>query len=325
MRELALKAAILEGLFEEFRRDPAVMLIGEDVGAAGGIFKQTEGLFEEFGHWRVLDTPISEPGIMGMAVGAAMTGLRPVVEIMFGDFVTLVMDPLVNQAAKLRWMSAGQYGVPLVLRTAVGVGGTLGPQHSQSLYAWLCHVPGLKVVLPSTPADAKGLMKSAIRDNDPVVFFEDRNTYNLKGPVPDGDHLVRIGEARVVRPGRDVTLIAVGRMVQPALVAAATLAAEGIEAEDIDPRTLVPLDTETLVNSVRRTSRALVIDGAVQQFGVTGEIAATVASEAFDWLDAPVGRLGAPAVPVPTSTALESLVVPSAGQIVQAVRGMFHD
>jgi len=322
-REITLKAAILEGLFEEFRRDPRVVLMGEDVGAAGGIFKQTEGLFEAFGPQRVIDTPISEPAIIGMSVGAAMTGLRPVVEIMFGDFMTLAMDQLVNQAAKIRYMSAGGFSVPLVLRTAVGVGGLLGPQHSQSFHAWVAHVPGLKVAAPATPADAKGLCAAAIRDDDPVVFFEDRTTYNIKGSVPEGEWVVPLGHAEIKRPGTDVTIVAIGRMVHAALAAGEALAAQGIEAEVVDPRTIVPLDVEAIVGSVKKTSRALVVDAGHALYGVTGEIAATIGTAAFDHLDAPVMRLAAPDVPVPLNRSLEPLMVPSVNQIVGAVTAMF--
>ncbi len=317
---LALKAAILEALFEEMRRDPSVCVIGEDVGVAGGVFKQTEGLFAEFGADRVIDTPISEAGIFGISVGAAMTGLRPVMEVMFGDFITLVMDQLVNQAAKVHYMSAGGYRVPLVLRTAVGVGGNLGPQHSQSFHAWVAHIPGLKVVMPSSPADAKGLMKAAIRDDNPVVFIEDRMTYNIKGPVPAGEAVVPLGKAAVKRPGRDITLIAVSRMVGVALAAADLLAADGIEAEVVDPRTIAPLDAETLVESVKRTNRALVIDAGHGLYGITGEIAATVAERAFDYLDAPVGRMAAPQTPIPFNRSLEALMVPDAAGIAAKAR-----
>lgn len=321
-RELTVKDAILEALHEEMARDPSVCVIGEDVGAAGGVFGQTKGLFEKFGASRVIDTPISESAIFGMSVGAAMAGMRPVVEIMFGDFVTLVMDQLVNQAAKIRYMSAGGFRVPLVLRTAVGVGGNLGPQHSQSFHAWLAHVPGLKVLMPQSPADAKGLFKAAIRDDDPVVFIEDRMTYNVKGPVPDGEHVVPLGRANVVREGRHVTIVAVSRMVQTAMRAAETLAAEGIEAEIVDVRSLVPLDVDTVVASVRKTSRALVVDAGHLQYGVTGELAATIGEAAFDWLDAPVARIGAPRVPIPCNPVLEPLVVPNATQIAAKVRDM---
>jgi len=299
------------------RRDGSVILMGEDVGAAGGVFKQTEGLFAEFGAARVIDTPISEAGAFGIAVGAAMTGQRPVFEVMFGDFVTLIMDQLVNQAAKIHYMSAGQFNVPLVVRTAVGIGGNLGPQHSQSLHAWPVHIPGLKVVMPATPADANGLMIAAIRDNGPVVFFEDRMLYNLRDAVPGGDHVVPIGSAAVRREGRDVTIIAVGRMVHIALAAAALLAKEDISAEVVDPRSLVPLDLDTLVASVKKTSRAIVVDGGYRQYGITGEIAASVAELAFDWLDAPVLRIGGADVPIPFSKTLEPLALPDAQRLAR--------
>jgi acetoin:2,6-dichlorophenolindophenol oxidoreductase subunit beta len=316
-RTATYRAAVLEALFGEMRRDGSVILLGEDIGAAGGVFKQTEGLFAEFGSERVIDTPISESGAFGMAVGAAMTGQRPVFEVMFGDFLTLIMDQLVNQAAKINYMSAGQFHVPLVVRTAVGVGGNLGPQHSQSLHAWPVHIPGLKVVMPSTPADAKGLMAAAIRDDSPVVFFEDRMLYNLREAVPEGDHVVPIGRAAVKREGRDVTIIAVSRMVQTALAAADLLAKEDISAEVVDPRSLVPLDIETLVASVKKTSRAIVVDGGYRQYGITGEIAATVAEHAFEWLDAPVLRVGGADVPIPFSKTLEPLVLPDSARLAR--------
>jgi len=276
-RSLTYRAAVLEALVGEMRRDDAVIMLGEDIGAAGGVFKQTDGLFTEFGAGRIIDTPISESGAFGIAVGAAMAGQRPVFEVMFGDFITLIMDQLVNQAAKLNYMSAGQFKVPLVVRTAVGIGGNLGPQHSQSLHAWSSHIPGLKVVMPSTPVDAKNLMVAAIRDDNPVLFFEDRMLYNLRGDVPEGDYLVPIGSADVKREGSDVTIIATSRMVHTALAAADLLVKDGISAEVVDPRSLVPLDIATLVTSVKKTSRAIVVDGGYQQYGVTGEIAATIA------------------------------------------------
>ena len=319
-RLITFKDAVLEGLAEEMRADPAVVLIGEDIGAAGGVFLQTKGLFEEFGPGRVIDTPISESAIVGMAVGAAMTGLRPVVEIMFGDFITLGMDQLVNQAAKVRYMSAGGFTVPLVLRTAIGVGGNLGPQHSQSLHAWVAHVPGLKVVMPSNAADAKGLMKAAIRDDDPVVFFESRSSYNAKGPVPDGEHTVPIGRAAIARAGRDISIVAVGAMVALALQVAERLATEDIGVEVVDVRSLVPLDEATIIESVKKTSRALVLDAGHAQFGVAGEIAAMIGEKGFDWLDAPVARVAAPNVPIPFSRALEPLVIPSRDQVAAKIK-----
>ncbi len=321
-RPLTYRAAVLDALFGEMRRGGAVILLGEDIGAGGGVFKQTDGLFAEFGAGRIIDTPISESGAFGIAVGAAMAGQRPVFEVMFGDFITLIMDQLVNQAAKLNYMSAGQFKVPLVVRTAVGIGGNLGPQHSQSLHAWAAHIPGLKVVMPSTPADAKGLMAAAIRDDNPVVFFEDRMLYNMRGDVPDGEYIVPIGRADVKREGRDVTVIATCRMVHTALAAAELLAKEDISAEVVDPRSLVPLDVETLVESVQKTSRAIVVDGGYLQYGVTGEIAATVNEHAFDYLDAPVLRFGSADVPIPFSKTLEPLMLPDAEKLAQAAAAL---
>jgi pyruvate dehydrogenase E1 component beta subunit len=319
-RIISFKDAVLEALAEEMRADASVVVIGEDIGAAGGVFLQTKGLFEEFGAGRVIDTPISESAIVGMAIGAATTGLRPIVEIMFGDFITLAMDQLVNQAAKVRYMAAGGFTVPLVLRTAIGVGGNLGPQHSQSLHAWVAHVPGLKVVMPSNPADAKGLMKAAIRDDDPVVFFESRSSYNNKGPVPDGEHIVPLGSAAIAREGRDVSLVAVGAMAGLGMQVAEHLASKDIEVEVVDVRSLVPLDEDRILDSVKKTSRALVLDAGHAQFGVTGEIAALIGEKAFDWLDAPVARLAAPSVPIPFSRTLEPLMIPSREQVVAKIR-----
>jgi acetoin:2,6-dichlorophenolindophenol oxidoreductase subunit beta len=318
------RSAVLAALFNEMRRDQSVILMGEDVGAAGGVFKQTEGLFAEFGSERVIDTPISESGAFGIAVGAAMTGQRPVFEVMFGDFITLVMDQLVNQAAKVSYMSAGQFTVPLVMRTAVGIGANLGPQHSQSLHGWCAHIPGLKVVMPSTPADAKGLMTAAVRDDGPVVFFEDRMLYNLRGEVAEGEHVVPIGSAEVKRAGRDVTVIATSRLVQVVLAAADLLARDGISAEVIDPRTLVPLDIDIIVESVKKTSRAVVVDCGYRQFGVTGEIASTIGEVAFDWLDAPIIRIGGANVPIPFSKPLEPLVLPDAERLAAKVAVLVH-
>lgn len=322
-RNITLKAAVLEALFEEMHRDATVFLMGEDVGAAGGVFKQTDGLFETFGPQRVIDTPISEAAIFGMAVGAAMTGMKPVVEVMFCDFMTLIMDQLVNQAAKVHYMTGGGFSVPLTLMSTMGVGGSLGPQHSQSLHAWVTHIPGIKVVMPSTPYDAKGLLKSAIRDDNPVVFFIDRMIYNLKGEVPEGEYELPLGQSDIKRDGHDVTIIAVSRMVHVALQAAVALEERGISAEVVDPGTLVPLDVDALVKSVKKTSRVLILDIGYQRFGVTGEIAAVIGEKAFDYLDAPVLRLAAPDVPIPFSRSLEPLVVPSEQQIVAKVEEMF--
>lgn len=319
---ISYRDAVLEALAEEMTRDERVILIGEDVGAAGGVFAQTRGLIDRFGRQRVIDTPISESAIVGVAVGAAMAGLRPVVEIMFGDFVTLGMDQLVNQAAKIHWMSQGQYRVPLVLRTSVGTGASTGPQHAQALHAWLAHVPGLKVVFPSTPADAKGLFKAAVRDDNPVIFFEDRASYAVKGPVPSGDMLASIGAAAVVRRGRDISLIGVGRMVSLALAAADLLLADDVAAEVVDVRTLAPLDRAGLAESVRRTSRALILDQGSRAYGAAAEIAHAVSEEAFDWLDAPVERLVAADHPVPFAPVLERAVLPDAAAIRARVLAM---
>lgn len=317
-RTLSLKAAIISALRVEMAADKSIIILGEDVGAAGGVFKQTEGLFETFGAKRVIDTPISESAIVGMAVGAAMTGLRPLVEIMFGDFVTLGMDSIVNQAAKIHYLSAGRFSVPLVLRTAVGVGGNLGAQHSQGFYAWFAHVPGLKVVMPATPQDGRDLMIAALRDDNPVVFVEDRQLYNQRGPVAEVP-IDTIGNARIERAGDDVSLVAIGRGVPTALVVSEQLANRGVSAEVINLRSLLPLDTATIARSVRKTSRAAVIDMAPRMFGITGEIAAQINEAAFDYLDAPVVRIAAPMVPVPFSPALEGLVLPKPDAIVGAV------
>jgi pyruvate dehydrogenase E1 component beta subunit len=317
-----LREAINEALHEEMARDPRVIMLGEDVGLAGGVFKITNGLLPAFGPWRVLDTPISEAGITGVALGAALTGLRPVIEIMFVDFTTLASDQIVNQAAKLRYMTAGQCSVPLVIRTAMGAGRRAAAQHSQSLQAWYCHIPGLKVVMPATPGDAKGLLKSAIRDDNPVLFLEDKMMYNQKGPIPDGDYVIPLGQARIHREGRDATLICTSSMLQPGLEAASALAADGIDVEVIDPRTLSPLDDETLIRSAIKTGHVLVVDEGYQSFGVTAEIAARIMQGAFDYLDAPVQRLGAADVPVPFSPNLEDSTIPSAARIIELVKTM---
>jgi len=323
-RIITLKAAVLEAMVEEMESDENVILIGEDVGAAGGVFKQTEGLFENFGTGRVIDTPISESAIFGLSVGAAMAGSRPIIEVMFGDFLTLVMDQLVNQAAKVHYMSAGGFNVPLVLRTGIGIGGNLGPQHSQSLHSWLAHIPGLKVVMPSSANDAKGLFKAAVRDNNPVIFMEDRMIYNLVEHVPTGEHVIPLGSAAVKRKGVEITIFAISRAVHTALAAAEILLEEeNISTEVVDLRTLAPLDIKTIISSVNKTGRALVLDGGHQSFGITGEIAATIGELTFDYLDAPVMRLAAPDIPVPYGPSLESMMVPSVDQVVAKVLTMF--
>src|SRR5499425_3015297 len=300
-RELTFAQAIREALAEEMRRDRTVCIMGEDVAEAGTPFKVLSGLVEEFGPGRVLDTPISEAGFTGIGVGAAMTGLRPVVDIMFGDFLTLTMDQMVNQAAKAHYMSGGHWKVPMVLRTTLGATRRSAAQHSQSLHAWFSHIPGLKVVLPSTPYDAKGLLKTAIRDENPVVFFEDKMMYKLKGHVPDEEYTIPLGVADVKREGDDITLVATSSMVQVALGAAMLLETAGISAEVVDPRTLWPLDEKTIVDSAKKTSRAIVLDEGYERYGVTAEIASVISEGAFYHLDAPVKRIGAMDVPVPFS------------------------
>ncbi|TMV89310.1 alpha-ketoacid dehydrogenase subunit beta [Thioclava sp. BHET1] len=320
MREITLSKAVNEAIAEEMRRDPSIFLMGEDVAEAGTPFKVLSGLVEEFGTERIIDTPISEPGFMGLAVGAAMTGSRPIVDLMFGDFLFLVMDQLCNQAAKTHYMSGGKLSVPLVLRTNMGATRRSAAQHSQSLHALVAHIPGLKVAMPSSAYEAKGLMKTAIRDNSPVVIFEDKLMYNDKAPVPEEEYLIPFGEAAVLREGSDITLVGTSSMVQVALAAAETLAAEGISAEVIDPRTIVPLDEETILTSVRKTSRAMVIDEGHQSYGVSAEIASRITEKAFYYLDAPVMRMGAMDVPVPFSPALEDITVPTAEGVAAMAR-----
>ena len=322
-REITFGQAIREAIAEEMARDERVFVIGEDVAEAGSVFKVLVGLLDEFGADRVIDSPISEAGIAGLGVGAAITGMRPIVDIMFGDFTTLVMDQLVNQAAKTHYMSGGKLNVPMVLRTTLGASRRSAAQHSQSLHALFSHIPGLKVAVPSTPYDAKGLMKSAIRDDNPVVIFEDKLLYQQKGPVPEEEYVLPLGQADVKRTGEDITIVATSSMVYVALEAVEKLAAAGISAELIDPRTTSPLDTETLIQSARKTSRALVVDEGCQQYGVTGELAAVIADGAFYYLDAPVKRIGAMNVPVPFSPAMEDLTIPSADLVVETAKAMF--
>jgi pyruvate dehydrogenase E1 component beta subunit len=329
MREITLREAINEAMFEEMRRDPSVFLMGEDVAETGHPFKFFAGLLDEFGKERVIDTPIAEPGFMGIAVGAAMTGMRPVVDLMFGDFLFLVMDQLCNQAAKTHYMSGGKLRVPLVVHTNLGATRRSAAQHSQSLHALVAHIPGLKVALPSSAYEAKGLLKSAIRDDNPVVIFHDKMMYNDKAPVPETEYLIPFGQAAVLREGTDITLVGTSSMVGVCRKAADLLAGQGVSAEVIDPRTIVPLDEATILTSVRKTSRALVVDEGHQNFGVTAEIAARISEKAFYHLDAPVGRMGAMDVPVPFSPALEDLTVPTpetvAAKAMALVRGEVAD
>jgi pyruvate dehydrogenase E1 component beta subunit len=321
-RELTLGEAIREALAEELRRDSRVFILGEDIAEAGHPFKVLTGLVSEFGPERILDTPISEAGFTAVAVGAAMTGMRPVVDIMFGDFITLTMDQMVNQAAKIHYMSGGKWKVPMVMRTTLGATRRSAAQHSQSLHAWFCHIPGLKVVMPSTPYDAKGLLKTAIRDENPVVFFEDKMMYRLKGPVPTEEYTIPLGVADIKRAGDDITIVATSSMVQVALGAASLLEESGISAEVIDPRTLWPLDEKTIVDSVRKTSRAMVIDEGYERYGVTAEIASVIAQGAFFDLEAPVKRMGAMHVPIPFSPPLEDVTVATEKSAFEAARAL---
>jgi pyruvate dehydrogenase E1 component beta subunit len=319
-REITFAEAVREALAEEMRRDSRVCIFGEDVAEAGTPFKVLSGLVEEFGKQRVIDTPISEAGFTGLAVGAAMTGMRPVVDIMFGDFITLTMDQMVNQAAKVHYMSGGKWKVPMVMRTTLGAARRSAAQHSQSLHAWFSHVPGLKVVMPSTPYDAKGLLKTAIRDENPVVFFEDKMSYKLKGLVPTEEYTIPFGIADIKREGSDITIVGTSSMVQVALGAAAQLEKIGISAEVIDPRTTWPLDESTLIESAKKTSRAIVVDEGYGRYGVAAEIASVIAEGAFYNLDGPVRRVGAMHVPIPFSPPLEDATVPSEKSVFELAR-----
>jgi pyruvate dehydrogenase E1 component beta subunit len=323
VRELTFGDAIKEAIAEEMRRDPRVVLMGEDVAEAGTTFKVLTGLVDEFGKDRIIDTPISEAGFTGLGVGAAMTGMRPIVDIMFGDFLMIIMDQVANQAAKIHYMSGGKWKVPLVIRATMGATRRSAAQHSQSLHAWPSHIPGLKVVVPSTPYDAKGLFKAAVRDDNPVVIFEHKISYKkVKGPVPDEEYVIPLGVADVKRQGSDITLVALSSMVQTALRAAAMLEEIGVSAEVIDPRTTWPLDEKTLVESVKKTSRCIVLDEGYSRYGVTGEIASIIQEQAFYDLDGPVRRMGAMHVPIPFSPPLEDVTVPSDQQVFELVRQM---
>ena len=320
MREINYGQAISEAMHEEMVRDGSVIILGEDMGVMGSVFGLTKGFMDEFGAHRVIDTPISEAGFTGMAVGAAMRGLRPIVELMYVDFAPICLDPIVNQAAKMRYMTGGQVKVPLVIRAPGGAGRRNAGQHSQSLEALFTHIPGLKVVAPATPYDAKGLLKSAIREDDPVMFLEHKILYAQKGEVPETEYLIPLGKADVKRQGKDVTIIAYSRQVVFALEAAKELAAQGIDAEVIDLRTLVPLDWETIETSVKKTHRVVVVQEAVKRGGYAGEIATQIMENAFDELDAPVKRVAGLNVVLPFSPALEDAAYPSAKDIVAGVR-----
>ncbi len=319
MREINFVDALNEAHHEEMARDERVIVMGEDVELAY-VFGVTKGLAERFGKDRVRDTPISELGIVGAGVGAAMAGYRPIVEIMFMDFIMLAMDPLINQAAKLRYMLGGQLSVPLVVRTPGGGGVQYGPTHSQCLEAWFMQVPGIKVAVPSDPADAKGLMRAAVQDDNPVLMVEHKMLYKMKGLVPEGDHVTPFGQAAVKREGDDITLVGVGYQVHNCLAAADALEKEGVSAEVVDPRTLAPLDTSTLAESVRKTNRCVIVEEGHLRSGVGSEIAAAIQEEAFDYLDAPIGRVAALDAPIPFEPRLEDFVLPNSGNVVEAAR-----
>jgi pyruvate/2-oxoglutarate/acetoin dehydrogenase E1 component len=322
-QELTVSQALNQALREEMQRDPNVFLIGEEIGvwgAGGGIFGVTLNLIKEFGAERVRDTPISEEAIAGLACGAAVTGMRPVAEIMYADFLALAMDPIVNQAAKLRYMFGGKASVPMVIRAQEGAGRGNAAQHSQSLEAWFMHVPGLKVVVPSTPSDAKGLLKTAIRDDNPVIFLEHKALYGTRGAVPSEEYTVPFGVADVTRRGTDVTVVGIHTMVHRALAAAEKLAVEGISVEVIDPRTLVPLDVDTIAASLRKTKHLVIAHEAVERGGVAGEIAMQVMDRAFDYLDAPIKRVCGRNVPIPYNLALERLAIPQEEDVIDGIR-----
>jgi pyruvate dehydrogenase E1 component beta subunit len=319
---ISYREAVAAGIAREMRRDPSVVCLGEDIGAAEGVFKTTVGLFKEFGAERVWDTPISEQAIVGAAMGAAMTGMRPVAEIMFSDFLACCWDYLANEIPKVRYMTGGQVTVPLVIRTANGGGLGFGAQHSQAVENWALTVPGLKIAAPSTPADVIGLMASAIRSDDPVVFFEHKGLFASKGPMPPEDHVVELGRAAVVREGTDVTLVALASTVPTALTAAERLAADGISCEVIDLRCLIPMDVTTVMESVGRTSRLVIVEENPYQGGWGGTVASIVVDEGFELLDAPVRRVASANVPLPFADALEDEVIPTADKVVAVVRGV---
>lgn len=321
MREITYLEAVREAMTQEMEQDERVFLIGEDVGQYGGAFGASFGMLEQFGRERILDTPITELGLTGAATGAALIGMRPIAEIMFMDFTTLASEQLVNQAAKLRFMFGGRATVPLVLRTPAGSGTGAAEHHSQSLENWFVHIPGLKVVMPSTPYDVKGLLIASIRDNNPVVFVEHKLLYKTKGPVPEEPYTIPLGQAEVKREGKDLTIVATSIMVQRSLQAAEQLAEEGIEVEVVDPRTLRPLDSEPIVNSVIKTGKVLIVHEAVKTGGYGGELAATIAeSKAFGYLDAPIVRLAGRDIPIPYNRNLEQSAVPQVENIVEKAR-----
>ena len=319
MPELSYREAVRDALAQAMREDEGVFIMGEDIAEMGGSMGVTQGLVGEFGPERVRNTPISEMAIVGAGIGAAMQGMRPVVEIMYEDFLTLALEQIVNQAAKHRYMSGGQLTVPIVVRTQGGAGWSPGAQHAQQLEAWLVHIPGLKVVFASTPEDVRGLLWSAIHDDNPVVFFEHRTLYGIKGEVPEKLEPIEIGKARIHREGEDVTVVATGRLVHEALAAAAAAEKEGVSVEVVDPRTLQPLDEATIVDSVKKTNRCVTAHEAVTRMGFGAEVAAVVQHQAFDWLDAPIERVGARFTPLPFAPVMEQYVIPHAEDVLEAI------
>ena len=324
MPNITYREALNQALSEEMRRDNSVILMGEEVGFYQGAFKVSKGLLEEFGSQRVLDTPITELGFTGLGVGAAMAGLRPIVEMMTFNFAILALDQIVNSAAKMLYMSGGQFSVPIVIRGPGGAGHQLAAQHSQALESWFCHVPGLKVVMPVTPADAKGLLKSSVRDSSPVIFIESEVLYGTRGEVPEEEYLTPLGVGEVKRPGQDVTIVAHSRMVLVALEAAATLEKEGIDAEVVDPRTLRPLDGEIIVNSVKKTNRAVIVEEGWPYCGVGAQLVYLIQNRAFDYLDAPVLRVTGADVPMPYAKNLEHLCLPDVSRVSEAVHRVLY-
>jgi len=324
MHEISFREAIIESIEEQMEKDPSVFLIGENIGKAGGVYQHTKGLFEKFKEKRVVDMPISESGFLGAAIGAALTGTRPIVDMMFSDFLPLIMDQLVNHAAKMRYMYGGKASVPLVIRAFFGAGTSLGCSHSQSLESWFMHCPGLKVVMPSTPKDAKGLMNTAIMDNDPVLFLEHRLLYSFKGSVPVDEYFIPFGKGDIRREGKDITVVATAMMVRHTLEAAEYLNKEGIEVEVVDPRTLNPLDVDIIVNSVKKTNRLAIVHEASQTCGIGAEIAAIAAKDAFGYLDAPIERICPPDIPIPFSPALEKYYIIGKDKIAHSIKDLIN-
>jgi 2-oxoisovalerate dehydrogenase E1 component len=325
MREITYITATREGLDEEMSRDPNIFVVGEGIGPRGGNFNTTTGLFDKYGPMRLCDTPISERGFVGMCTGAAMTGTRPIVDFMFVDFILDALGELYNQTAKIQYMSSGRLKMPMVLRGAIGIGGASATHHSGSYYSHFANIPGLRVVIPSNPYDGKGLFKTAIRSDDPVVFLEHKSIFNIKGPVPEEEYYLPFGQANVVREGTDVTVVALAFMVRKSLEAAEKLAAEGISVELIDPRTVAPLDVDTILSSVKKTGRLLIVDETFAPYGIGAEIAAQVADLGFDDLDAPIRRLNGAHTPTPYSPPLEAAVVPNVDSIAQAIRDLIAE